>query len=157
MPARAAARRARRPLHSSSRARAARAIAGTSTGTQAATKNALFVDQPIAGLLRDLKRAACSTARRRVGRRVGRTPFAQGKDGRDHNPFGFTIWLAGGGVKGGVTLRRDGRLRLQGRGKQTHHPRPARDDAAPAPLTTRGSRFRFSGRDFRLTDVEGEG
>ncbi len=31
----------------------------------------------------------------------GRTPFAQGSDGRDHNPFGFTVWLAGGGVKGG--------------------------------------------------------
>ena len=32
----------------------------------------------------------------------GRTPFAQGSDGRDHNPFGFSVWMAGGGIKGGV-------------------------------------------------------
>ena len=45
----------------------------------------------------------------------GRTPFAQGTDGRDHNPFGFSLWLAGGGVKGRHDLRRDRRVRLQGR------------------------------------------
>jgi len=66
-------------------------------------KNSRFVDQPIAGLLKDLKSRGLLDSTLVVwGGEFGRTPFAQGKDGRDHNPFGFTVWLAGGGVKGGV-------------------------------------------------------
>ena len=65
-------------------------------------KNALYVDQPIAGLLKDLKSRGLLESTLVVwGGEFGRTPFAQGKDGRDHNPFGFTMWMAGGGVKGG--------------------------------------------------------
>jgi len=60
-------------------------------------------DKPIAGLLKDLKRRGLLDDTLVVwGTEFGRTPGAQGGDGRDHHPFGFCAWLAGGGVKGGV-------------------------------------------------------
>ncbi len=60
-------------------------------------------DRPIAGLLKDLKRRGLLDDTLVVwGTEFGRTPGAQGGDGRDHHPFGFCAWLAGGGVKGGV-------------------------------------------------------
>lgn len=66
-------------------------------------KNALAVDQPIAGLLRDLKQRGMLDQTLVVwSGEFGRTPFAQGKNGRDHNPFGYSMWLAGGGVRGGI-------------------------------------------------------
>lgn len=66
--------------------------------------NARAVDQPIAGLLIDLKRRGMLEETLVIwGAEFGRTPFAQGTNGRDHNPFGFTHWLAGGGIKGGMT------------------------------------------------------
>ncbi|MEX2026040.1 MAG: DUF1501 domain-containing protein, partial [Pirellulaceae bacterium] len=65
--------------------------------------NARAVDQPIAGLLSDLKQRGLLNETLVVwSGEFGRTPFAQGSDGRDHNPFGFSLWLAGGGVKGGT-------------------------------------------------------
>jgi hypothetical protein len=61
-------------------------------------------DRPIAGLLKDLKRRGLLDSTLVVwGGEFGRTPMSESGDGRDHNPFGFTMWLAGGGVKGGVT------------------------------------------------------
>ncbi|MBL8230762.1 MAG: DUF1501 domain-containing protein [Bryobacterales bacterium] len=61
------------------------------------------VDQPIAGLLRDLKqRGLLKDTIVAFVTEFGRTPGAQGLDGRDHHPYGFTVWLAGGGIKGGV-------------------------------------------------------
>ena len=65
-------------------------------------KNALEVDKPIAGLLRDLKqRGLLEDTLVMWSGEFGRTPTAQGTNGRDHNPSGFTVWLAGAGVKGG--------------------------------------------------------
>ncbi|MBM3798219.1 MAG: DUF1501 domain-containing protein, partial [Acidobacteria bacterium] len=62
------------------------------------------VDKPIAGLLTDLKeRGLLKDTIVAFVTEFGRTPGAQGLDGRDHHPFGFTVWLAGGGIKGGVT------------------------------------------------------
>jgi hypothetical protein len=59
-------------------------------------------DRPVAGLLTDLKRRGLlETTLVFWGGEFGRTPGAQGKDGRDHHPYGFSVWLAGGGVKGG--------------------------------------------------------
>jgi hypothetical protein len=59
-------------------------------------------DLPVAGLLTDLKRRGLlETTLVFWGGEFGRTPGAQGKDGRDHHPYGFSVWLAGGGVKGG--------------------------------------------------------
>ncbi len=60
-------------------------------------------DKPVAGLLSDLKRLGLLDRTLVTwGGEFGRTPGAQGKDGRDHHPYGFSVWLAGGGVKGGV-------------------------------------------------------
>ena len=61
-------------------------------------------DLPIAGLLTDLKQRGLLEQTLVVwGGEFGRTPGAQGKDGRDHHPYGFSIWLAGGGIQGGQT------------------------------------------------------
>src|SRR5262249_52222263 len=61
------------------------------------------VDQPIGALLKDLKRRGLLDEALVVwGTEFGRTPGAQGSDGRDHHPYGFTCWLAGGGIKGGI-------------------------------------------------------
>ena len=66
--------------------------------------NSRATDQPIAGLLRDLKsRGMLKDTLVVWSGEFGRTPFAQGSNGRDHNPFGFTIWMAGGGAKPGIT------------------------------------------------------
>ena len=67
------------------------------------------VDQPIAALLTDLERRGLLESTLVVwGGEFGRMPFAEGEGapGRNHNPYGFTMWMAGGGVKGGVSLRR---------------------------------------------------
>src|SRR5688572_24634743 len=65
--------------------------------------NARAIDQPIAGLLIDLKQRGLLDDTLVVwAGEFGRTPFAQGSDGRDHNEFGFTVWMAGGGVRGGM-------------------------------------------------------
>ena len=67
-------------------------------------KNCLEVDKPIAGLLTDLKaRGLLDDTLILWGGEFGRTPIVQGSDGRDHNPQGFTMWLAGGGTKGGFS------------------------------------------------------
>jgi hypothetical protein len=67
------------------------------------TNNALAVDQPIAGLLEDLDRTGLLEETLVVfATEFGRTPGSQGSDGRDHHIFGFTVWMAGGGLKRGV-------------------------------------------------------
>jgi hypothetical protein len=61
-------------------------------------------DKPIAGLLKDLKRRGLLESTLVIwGGEFGRTPMSESGNGRDHNPFGFTIWMAGGGIKGGIT------------------------------------------------------
>ena len=65
-------------------------------------EHARATDKPVAGLLEDLKRRGLlEDTIVWWGSEFGRTPFAQCKNGRDHNPQGFSMWLAGGGVKGG--------------------------------------------------------
>jgi hypothetical protein len=67
------------------------------------SQNALAVDQPIAGLLTDLERRGLLSETLVVfATEFGRTPGSQGSDGRDHHIFGFSVWLAGGGIKGGI-------------------------------------------------------
>ncbi len=120
-------------------------------------KNARFVDQPIAGLLKDLKSRGLLESTLVVwAGEFGRTPFAQGKDGRDHNPFGFTVWMAGGGVKGGMIYGATDEYGYKVvENKLTIH------DLHATMLHLMGIdhtklTFRFSGRDMRLTDVYGE-
>ncbi|MEQ8762320.1 MAG: DUF1501 domain-containing protein [Planctomycetota bacterium] len=120
-------------------------------------RNARAVDQPIAGLLKDLRSRGMLDSTLVVwGGEFGRTPMAQGSKGRDHNPYGFTMWLAGGGVKGGTihgATDEYGYYAIEG--KQTIH------DLHATMLHLLGIdhkrlTYRFSGRDMRLTDVHGE-
>ena len=119
--------------------------------------NAMAVDQPIGALLQDLKdRGLLKDTLVVWSGEFGRTPFAQGSNGRDHNPFGFSLWMAGGGVKGGtVTGATDefGYKAIENK-RQMH-------DLHATMLHLLGvdhtrQTFRFSGRDMRLTDVHGE-
>ena len=88
-------------------------------------------DKPIAGLLKDLKRRGLLDSTLVVwGGEFGRTPMSESGNGRDHNPYGFTIWLAGGGIKGGVSLRRHRRDRPVRRRGPHPRPRPARHHPA---------------------------
>jgi hypothetical protein len=67
--------------------------------------NCLQTDRPVAGLLKDLKRRGLLDQTLVVwGGEFGRTPMSEKGDGRDHNPYGFTMWMAGGGVRGGQTI-----------------------------------------------------
>ncbi|MGL6075308.1 MAG: DUF1501 domain-containing protein [Fimbriiglobus sp.] len=119
-------------------------------------KNSRAVDQPIAGLLTDLKRRGLwdSTLVVWAGE-FGRTPFAQGSDGRDHNPYGFSLWMAGAGVKGGVAHGETDEF-----GYKTVAGKLEIHDLHATILHLLGIdhtklTFRFGGRDMRLTDVHG--
>jgi hypothetical protein len=114
------------------------------------------VDQPIAGLIRDLKsRGLLDDTLILFSGEFGRTPFSQGSDGRDHNPYGFSLWLAGGGVKGGVAYGATDDL-----GYYAVENKCEIYDLYATVLHLLGLNhekltFRFGGRDFRLTDVHG--
>jgi hypothetical protein len=120
------------------------------------TKNCKTVDQPIAALIKDLRRTGLLESTLVVwAGEFGRTPFAQGSDGRDHSPFGFTVWMAGGGVKGGVSVGATDEW-----GYKAVQDRFEMYDLHATMLHLLGidhtkSTFRFSGRDMRLTDVHG--
>ncbi len=120
------------------------------------TKNARSVDQPIAALLKDLKsRGLLSETLVIWMGEFGRTPFAQGTDGRDHNPFGFSLWMAGGGTKGGTTYGATDEY-----GYYAIENRLEIHDLHATMLHLLGIdhtrlTVRHSGRDMRLTDVFG--
>jgi len=118
--------------------------------------NARAVDQPIAALLRDLKqRGLLDTTLVVWSGEFGRTPFAQGANGRDHNPFGFTIWLAGGGIRGGTVYGATDEYGYKAiENKVTIHDLHATMLHLLGLDHTRLT-VRFSGRDIRLTDVHG--
>ena len=78
-------------------------------------------DKPIAGLLADLKaRGLLKDTLVVWGGEFGRTPFNEKGDGRDHNPWGFTIWMAGGGIKGGQAIGTTDELGMRGIDRRTH-------------------------------------
>lgn len=120
------------------------------------TKNARSVDQPIAALLQDLEQRGLLRSTLVVwAGEFGRTPFAQGKDGRDHNPFGFSIWLAGGGIRGGTVYGATDELGYKVvENKVEIHDLHATMFHLLGMDHTRVT-YRFSGRDMRLTDVHG--
>ena len=121
------------------------------------TENARAVDQPIAALLKDLKsRGLLDETLVVFAGEFGRTPFAQGSDGRDHNPFGFSIWLAGGGVKPGIAYGATDEY-----GYKVTEDKCQMYDLHATMLHLLGlnhkkTTFRWGGRDMRLTDVHGE-
>ncbi|WP_428308795.1 DUF1501 domain-containing protein [Lacipirellula sp.] len=118
--------------------------------------NARAVDQPIAALLIDLKaRGLLDETVVWWSGEFGRTPFAQGSDGRDHNPFGFSCWLAGGGVRGGTIYGSTDEY-----GYKAVEDRVEMHDLHATLLHLLGIdherlTYRFSGRDMRLTDIAG--
>jgi hypothetical protein len=122
--------------------------------------NAKATDRPIAALLKDLKgRGLLDQTTVVWGGEFGRTPTAQGSGdslGRDHHPYGFTLWLAGGGIKGGVTY---GATDEYGyyvvENKVTVHDLHA-TILHLLGLDHRKLTFPFGGREMRLTDVHGE-
>ena len=118
--------------------------------------NSRAIDQPIAGLLRDLKsRGMLKDTLVVWSGEFGRTPFAQGSNGRDHNPFGFTIWMAGGGAKPGITYGATDEFGYRAvENKLDIH------DMHATMLHLLGMDHKkmtyfFDGRDMRLTDVHG--
>ena len=121
------------------------------------TKNALEVDLPIAGLLTDLdRRGLLDDTLVLWGGEFGRTPAGQGRDGRDHHPQAFTMWLAGGGVKGGFVHGKTDEYGYYGVEDKVHF-----HDLHATVLHLLGMdhkrlTYRHAGRDFRLTDVHGE-
>jgi len=120
------------------------------------TKNAKAVDQPIAGLLADLKQRGLLDDTLVVwGGEFGRTPIVQGSNGRDHNPQGYTMWVAGGGVKRGIAWGETDEFGYYAVKDKVHM-----HDFHATLLHLMGLdhlrlTHRYAGRDFRLTDIAG--
>ena len=120
------------------------------------TSNAQAIDKPIAGLLQDLKdRDLLKDTLIVWGGEFGRTPAAQNKDGRDHNNKGFSMWMAGGGVKGGFRYGATDEHGVAAVEKKMHI-----NDLHATMLYLLGLDhekllYRYSGRDYRLTDLAG--
>jgi uncharacterized protein (DUF1501 family) len=121
------------------------------------SKLALASDRPIAGLLTDLKRRGLLKDTLVIwGGEFGRTPMSEGSNGRDHNPHGFSMWLAGGGVKGGQAIGATDDIGLRAAVGKTHV-----HDVHATILHLLGFNhkkltFRHNGRNERLTDNDGE-
>ena len=137
------------------------APASRGTTTRPSTRNFASrcpdMDQAAAALIRDLKRRGLLDETLVVwGGEFGRTPVSESGDGRDHNPYGFTMWMAGGGVKGGMAYGATDEF-----GFQAVENRVSIHDLHATILHLLGIdheklTYRYAGRDFRLTDVYGE-
>ena len=115
------------------------------------------VDRPLAGLICDLKsRGLLDETLIVFTGEFGRTPFSQGGSGRDHNPFGFSLWLAGGGIRGGTVYGATDDLGYYA----VQEPCTVYDLWATVlhqmGLDHEQLTYRYGGRDFRLTDVHGK-
>ncbi len=123
----------------------------------AVKKLANDIDQPMAALLRDLKRRGMLEDTLVIwGGEFGRTPTTENGTGRDHNHYGFTMWMAGGGIRGGMTYGETDDF-----GFQAVHNRVHIHDLHATILHQLGLNherltYRYAGRDFRLTDVAGK-
>ena len=113
-------------------------------------------DQAIAGLLRDLKsRGLLDDTLVLWGGEFGRTPVSEGGSGRDHNHHGFSVWLAGGGVKGGMTYGATDEFGFAAVENKVHVHDLHATILHLMGLDHENLTYRYSGRDFRLTDVHG--
>ncbi len=119
-------------------------------------KNCNEIDKPIAGLLADLKsRGLLKDTLVIWGGEFGRTPHAQGGDGRDHNNTGFSMWMAGGGVKGGTKIGATDEYGYEAIDNKVHIHDWHATVLALLGLDHEKLTYRYAGRDFRLTDVSG--
>jgi hypothetical protein len=118
--------------------------------------NCAATDRPIAALIKDLKaRGLLDETLVIWGGEFGRTPTAEGTDGREHHPFGFTMWLAGGGIRGGIVHGATDEFGWNAVEDKVHV-----HDLHATVLHLLGIdhtrlTYRYSGRDYRLTDVFG--
>ena len=114
------------------------------------------VDQPIAALIKDLKaRDLLKDTLIVWGGEFGRTPVAENGNGRDHNHPGFSMWLAGGGVKGGMTYGATDEFGFAAVENKVHVHDLHATILHLMGLDHEKLTYRYSGRDFRLTDVHG--
>jgi hypothetical protein len=119
-------------------------------------QNAREVDQPISALLTDLKeRGLLKDTLVLWGGEFGRTPTAQGADGRDHNPEAFTVWLAGGGIKPGLQYGSTDDYGYYSVENKVHFHDLHATILYLLGLDHTRLTYRYAGRDFRLTDVHG--
>lgn len=119
-------------------------------------ENARITDQPVAALIEDLKRRGLLDDTLIVwAGEMGRTPHSAGTDGRDHHVSGYTIWMAGGGIRGGMTYGNTDEMGMSA----IDNPLDIHDVHATIlhqlGLDHQRLTFRFGGRDMRLTDVHG--
>ncbi len=121
--------------------------------------NCKATDKPIAGLLKDLRgRGLLDSTLVVWGGEFGRTPMAQKGargPGRDHHPYGFTMWMAGGGVKGGVVHGATDEYGYYAAEKKVHVHDLHATILHLLGVDHKKLTFHFSGRDMRLTDVHG--
>ncbi len=121
------------------------------------TRLAAEVDKPIAGLLQDLKQRGLLDETLLIwGAEFGRTPTAQGTNGRDHNPHAFTYWMAGGGVKAGFSYGASDDFGFYAAENKVHVHDLHATILHLLGLDHERLTYRYGGRDFRLTDVEGK-
>ena len=125
--------------------------------TAATKKLCVDIDRPIAALLTDLKQRGMLDDTLVIwGGEFGRTPTTENSDGRDHNPWGFTMWMAGGGVRGGMTYGETDEFGFRSVTDKVHI-----HDLHATILHLMGFdheklTYRHAGRDYRLTDVAGQ-
>ncbi|MFO0014328.1 MAG: DUF1501 domain-containing protein [Planctomycetota bacterium] len=124
---------------------------------EALTKNCTAIDRPMFGLLTDLKQRGLLDETLVVWTgEFGRTPYAQGRDGRDHNHKAFSLWMAGGGVASGKRYGSSGDFGVEA----VENPVPIVDFHATLlallGLDHENLTFPYAGRDFRLTDTKGQ-
>ena len=119
--------------------------------------NAKRIDQPIAGLLADLKQRGMldSTLVVWTGE-FGRTPVMQGKQGRDHSPYGFSSWLAGGGIRGGQVIGATDDFAFRAVEDKVHVHDLHATILSLMGLNHKSLTYLFEGRERRLTDVGGD-
>jgi len=126
-------------------------------------RNCGITDQPTAALIKDLKQRGLLDSTLVIwGGEFGRTPMVQsnnpekGGEGRDHHPFAFSLWLAGGGIKGGSVIGRTDDLGLKIVEDKIHIHDLHATILYCLGLDHKRLTYRHMGRDFRLTDVAGE-
>jgi len=119
-------------------------------------KHARAVDKPTMGLLQDLEaRGLLEDTLVWWGGEFGRTPFSDGRDGRDHNPTGFTVWLAGAGVKKGMAHGETDEFGFEAVKDKVHMHDLHATILHLLGLDHEKLTYSYAGRDFRLTDVAG--
>lgn len=119
-------------------------------------KRCAAVDQPIAALLIDLRRRGLLDETLVLwGGEFGRTPTAEGTNGREHHPFGFSMWLAGGGIRGGMVHGATDEFGWYAVEKKVHVHDLHATILHLMGLDHEKLTYRFGGRDYRLTDVHG--